>query len=1021
MVSWYVYERWNAAIAEVVFSPENAGVPVYLDLEDDVLAAVAAAAGERSGDAEDKLVSAVAATVDTRGAIGSVFWSHRRSLERWSRGRAVDAPPHLAMLAVLSLAAERMSSSDGRAANDYYGRLAPMLGMQRRKDELATAYRRVAEQWWSALNGWLVRLDGARGLPTAYTLGLENQRYVGLPISQALIRAADREGLVRFFQRVGLAPGSDVPPHSLTPLLDAWIRTTPSPATRSLQRLWSKPATQDRVAEVAAVALAAWDGAARGRSDGAGGNDESLRLVATIGGLLRPRLELGVLAYLEQPETARGVTVTTAEGSPELEVQPAHNGALQLAGMEQIDVGSLLDGVLSVRDSLTGRLITRRPRRVIPFRTNDLLQQLAEADQVQAGEQLVVIVEHSVLPALESLLGEIARPGWNVATRLQGVPERWAVVRDVEIITKPAVAPRLGDLACLIPLTQSHLSIAKGFVMPGRLRRWHSWDAPEITALDEPDVDLSVQLTRLDGDVALVSSVSSSRAPVTRRWQSTSPGYLAVDLKEEGLDDGDYRVELYRDDDNAPASSVVLRLRSADEPDALQWAQAPELAHAPRTEPMTMLSARPVGSQGSSVRGATVVASEDLPTELVRGLDSSKVALTRPWWEDAPRLSKDANPGGWSLQPPAPGSCILTGRHYLIVPEAGPGRPRVPFVNSTCRGCGLVKRVATTDRAARKRDRHDQEERPVTLDVSKIEAINVAQVQKWAVAMDAVGYLGGGSFSLLERLALQVEGSALAVDQLVRTLEVLGHVEVERDPRTLAPVSWEVTPTCLAETSDGRWTLVGFWPSGLTSELQVLVEAVGGELVVSSPEIGPDSWFAQLPAGTPLPSLDELGVAVLPAAAERLAEQLAPLSSVVAALPRRSADLVGDVSVFSPAGAAWVPSVGLSSPGAYRVRKWQTLDLIRTLEDVDRGTAAVSTVQLSKHVAALGSGRPLVAYDPDTLELTVPLGADLPGLYGRTAVLGSGLPPMAVKARRRLVYPGVSPRVAQLLLHNLTR
>lgn len=1016
-MSWYVYERWNAAIAEVVFSPDNAGLPVYLDLEDDVLAAVAAAAGGGSGDAEQWLVSAVAATVDTRGGSGSIFWGHRRALETWTRSRADGPPPHLAMLAVLSLAAERMSSSDGRAASDYYGRLAPMLGMQNRRDELASAYRRVAEYWWSALNRWLVRLDGARGLPTAYTLGLENQRYVGLPISQALVRAADREGLVRFFQRAGLAPGSDVPPHSLMPLLDAWIRTTPSPATRSLQRLWSKPATRERVAEVAAVALAAWDGAARGRSDGTGVTDESLRLVATVGGLLRPRLELGVLAYLVQPEVARVVTVTTAEGAPELEVQPGHNGALQVAGLEQVDTGSLLDGVLSVRDSLTGRLVTRRPRRVVPFRTNDLLQQLIEADQVQAGEQLVVLVERSVLPGLEALLSEIARPGWNLANKLQGVPDRWAVVRDVEIITKPASMPRLGDLMCLIPLSQSHLSIAKGFVMPGRLRRWHSWDAPEITALDDPDVDLSVRLTRLGTETDEAAHPGSGRAPEVRRWSSTDPGFLTVDLKEEGLEDGDYRVELFRDRDTAPVSSLVLRLRSADEPDPLQWAQAPELAHDPRAHPMSVLTARSTSGREAFVRGATVAAprGEAAPPVPV------EVMVTRPWWEDAPRLATDTTSAAWSLEPPPPDSCILTGRHYLLVPEAGPGRPRVPFVNSTCRGCGLVKRVATTDRAARRRERDEQEARPATLDVSRVAPVDADQVHKWTVAMDAVGYLGGGPFSLLERLVLQVESSALAVDQLVRTLEVLGHVEVERDPRTLAPVSWEVTPSALAETSDGRWSLVGFWPSGLTSELQALIEDVGGDLVVSSPEVGPDSWFVQLPPEAALPPLDELGVAVVSKAAERLAEQLVPLSSVVAALPRRSADLVGDVTIFSPPGAAWVSSASLSAPGAYRVRKWQTVDLIRTPDDVERGTAAVSTVQLSKHVAALGSGRPLVAYDPGTRELTVPLGADLPGLYGRAAVLGSGMPPVAIRNLRRLIYPGVSPRAAQLLLHSLTR
>ena len=53
----------------------------------------------------------------------------------------------------------------------------------------------------------------------------------------------------------------------------------------------------------------------------------------------------------------------------------------------------------------------------------------------------------------------------------------------------------------------------------------------------------------------------------------------------------------------------------------------------------------------------------------------------------------------------------------------------------------------------------------------------------------------------------------------------------------------------------------------------------------------------------------------------------------------------------------------MEAPGAYRVRRFSTIDLVRTAEDVQRGTIARSTVHLSKHLAALMDGRPLLAYD----------------------------------------------------------
>jgi hypothetical protein len=79
---------------------------------------------------------------------------------------------------------------------------------------------------------------------------------------------------------------------------------------------------------------------------------------------------------------------------------------------------------------------------------------------------------------------------------------------------------------------------------------------------------------------------------------------------------------------------------------------------------------------------------------------------------------------------------------------------------------------------------------------------------------------------------------------------------------------------------------------------------------------------------------------------------------------------------------------------------------------------ATATVQLSKHAAALIlKERPLMAYNRATEELTVPLGADLPVLYGRAAVLCSGLLPVA--AGRQFVYRNVPAELAGHLAYLL--
>jgi hypothetical protein len=111
----------------------------------------------------------------------------------------------------------------------------------------------------------------------------------------------------------------------------------------------------------------------------------------------------------------------------------------------------------------------------------------------------------------------------------------------------------------------------------------------------------------------------------------------------------------------------------------------------------------------------------------------------------------------------------------------------------------------------------------------------------------------------------------------------------------------------------------------------------------------------------------------------------------------------------------------MDAPGAYRVRRFSTIDIVRTADDVQRGTVARSTVQLGKHLAALIDGRPLIAYDRATGSLLVPLGADLPALYGRTVVAASGLPPVALRVAGLLKYESVPDELAHHLCDLMSR
>ncbi len=156
---WREYDRWNDVIADVVFPITSAPAPVYLDLEDDVLAAIAS----RLGLTSDQVVAGLSAVVSRTSDLDSnhAFSLHRGRTAQWLTRPQTSAPPILPLLSLFSLAAERMAGGSGMSATNYYGRLAEIVGGQ--PSALGNSYRAVAEFLWGSLNSWLSLQGGGSG------------------------------------------------------------------------------------------------------------------------------------------------------------------------------------------------------------------------------------------------------------------------------------------------------------------------------------------------------------------------------------------------------------------------------------------------------------------------------------------------------------------------------------------------------------------------------------------------------------------------------------------------------------------------------------------------------------------------------------------------------------------------------------------------------------------------------------------------------------------------------------------
>jgi hypothetical protein len=295
------------------------------------------------------------------------------------------------------------------------------------------------------------------------------------------------------------------------------------------------------------------------------------------------------------------------------------------------------------------------------------------------------------------------------------------------------------------------------------------------------------------------------------------------------------------------------------------------------------------------------------------------------------------------------------------------------------------------------------------------------------LALDGLSHDNEGPTSSMEQLALQVEPSQLYVDAFFRALEVLGHVEIRRDHSTLAALEWEVSPPTLTELHDGTHALVGHRSRRLIGELTSAVEAASGSIQRTSQVTGPDRIRL---VGVAPSDVGELALRVgglagrelhLAAdAAHRVAAFLPRLSEVLLSLPRSPMPGGAGIRRWDNDVARWAPVADASTPGAYQITSVTTIYVWRDHQDIEDGTMRRGDARLVKHLAAGDRGETLVGFDGNTECLYVPLGADLPGLYGRAAVLSSGLLPDAYPKEGVLRYGHVSHTVAQHLAALLT-
>lgn len=1020
---WRELLRLDAPMCSHFFSPEKAGRPVYMDVEMEVFEECGRQLGLSGTDYRERLVDSVrkllylqdeSVNLFHRFHVANMSWFRQLVDARKTPGASTPPPPTIGLLATFVIPAEQMGSDGGKGGSHqkYYPPLMELLGVPRHLEAKFRAhYSKVCENLWRGLNAWLESEDGLYGLPTAFAL---SHRYVGLPVSQALIRETERRQLRRVFSQYGLQAGETVSETEMHDLLEDWITQLGSPASKQLKRLWKQQDNQTQLASIAVNELASWDGT--GLPEGT----RDTRKVDTLNrcrvflfeksaSFLSSEISIGICVRSGTLGVDADYIIETTNGSTAVSAEFLKDGLVSLSSpVFSLDSDSLLRGKISVRQG--DQTSIRLPRDLVPLRFDELAGVWIEVDSVELGESYRVLLADSFFETGLEVLQECAQGNFEKID-LPGLPDGWSLIGNLRIVTLPSLAVMESEdfqLSGIRARPAKRMMLEGGLRLPGQIVRYSSKAVPNLDVVSDEDTELTISIRRIDifEEVDTPLKTATSRPPFSVRLG---------DIMDE---DGDYQILL--EIGKEPVQSLSLRLRSSSEPDAQGWSQFRDLAHG---EPDNLWPTRAIATDSlDSIRCHGVLSFGDeheVANVAITGVDVLPDAPPSPMERPSisvPAVSED--------------SCIITGAHKIRLPSFDYTEKKKGWVVGTCDWCGLQKRspanykfAAFLSQKRKPSSPHNVEHKrqPGLSDVTlgKLEHIHEVNPIPYDAAVDAVIYFGQGPLSTLRRISRQIENSAIFAHQFEKALYQLGVIEIEVDD--FGNASWfEIGPTAITSSSDGSLMLGGAWSEVTRHNLMNAIEKMGGQ------------WLPYVTEGFTIDSiegmdLEELGdvvgdidnnISLIERAGVALIERLPPISTVGAHLHRIPYLDGGHSKVFLSGDARWADaSEAPNTVGTYANFGFSTNYYFRSERDLREGTAATADVYFAKHLGTQAQGRVLATYSEKESEISVPLGCDLPGLYGRAAVLESGLLPS--QRGDRLVYQGISEYFAEILFSKL--
>lgn len=974
-------DEWSEALWNFYFPVTENPKPIYLSMDDEDLVSMGQIllGSENLDEIKRDLVDVTLSDMQLGLSNSLVFTRIFSAAKSWmidNKGRnAIEVlpPPQLPFLAVTVLAAREVGG-DSSDSLGFYSNLRTLLGVKSEfEDKLRSAYTSTIEDLWGLLNKLLIDLKLKRGIPTATAI---THRFVSIPISQSIVRRHDRRKLVEFFLDSDLRPDSVVSQSELQELFEWWLSRGGHSISANLEGLWRRGKIErDRVLEVIAQELEAWDGSSEQLFDGVlRASQLKVSLVRDVDWFGNIFLRAGLVHHAPLGLNQDSVQLVEAASFEEFDFTRVNStNFFALSGTHSLTDSQILFSEFEFESAQLGK-IRKSSKSIYVLSFNPELQCFLERGKPNLGEPVLVLAANAlgIGEKVRAVLSEHADEGLSeLSPEIHGL-DGWRVFQDVKFIYPFS---NKQELAPLSTNTNASLVFTGGLQLieePG-VRVWSRHWLPVVDA------------TAPEGSVINMSIFSDEESgePLQRKH---GYGRVQIDLKDRPLSDGEYTVKLSLSGETGKVVEKKLSIRSEASPRI--WTQHPD-------EKLGYSDKFPSAPFWGKVEDSWCA----FPQKL--GPYKSSITVAAPpkamIWTSMPELSSRAKPTVVN-DLTVKDNCTFSGAHIW---HLGTCEGKQRYVDAVCSKCGSQRREVCKPWLAL---RSEEEKLKSSISLARQVPIEVQETQKVSSASNAqimalhksLRFLRAGTYKEIKETAASIGLDALQTRKIVRWLEVSGSLEIVNHHEEEA--SWALNQAAAVAVRNRDYRLIGnFGPE----HIRALQNHLSSSQIVQT--ASPYGISISLMDVENMPQVAEnVGLLYFSQPTEKLASWVGPISDWIADRPLEQAPNGVRLEKFNSKNASWqdVETGRIGTAGAYRTKGLFTVSTFYIPESgLERNMGYRMDAVASKYLDCFFKGEPLISFDPDGQFLYVPLGMELPGLLGRLAVAASGKPPAEVKIK----------------------